>query len=487
MIYDKKTFWKSLFAIIATMALMKVSGGAGYALVLPIALAAFCKKKMDAVLFWVLVSMTMLMGNYILMPKDMIFMIASKVIILLFGVIMILSLTSHRKVMSVAPFGLMLAYLSFMILSSAVGWSPIISFLKLFLFGMMYIALMGVTNDLSLQSQSNMPVVRSMVLAVAAFVIVGSVLLIPFPSISQLTGEEYLDALRSGASVKSLFKGIVWHSQSLGPMVAFLGVFIFADWVLCVKRFSWMHAVLLGLCPLLLYKTSSRTAMGSALVGITLISLCLLKERGIGVRWRAKVKSMLFMIVVPAIVAVVAVPSLRNSITRFALKTSGQVEVKDFTIEEAMSTRQFLIDRAMYNFGKSPLVGNGFQVSSEMQYTKIKSLRDAVSAPIEKGVWVVAVLEEGGIIGMFLFVLFAFVASVKLFFSQSYMAFSLFLTFLAINMGEFTIFSASGVGGFLWTIIFVGAAFDALRLREDGWQDTRFVPPSLANYGKLSS
>ncbi len=467
MIYDKKTFWKSILAIVATMVLMTVSGGTGYVLVLPLALMAFFQKKADAVLFWIIVSMAILMGNHTLMPKNMVFMISSKLIFLMFGFIMLLSLATHRKVPSVSPFGLLIPYLMFMVIPSSFGWSPIISLLKLLLFWLVYVALIGVTNDVSLQSRSNMPIVRSMIMAVAAFVIVGSILLIPFPGISQMTGEEYMNAIKSGAGVKSLFKGITWHSQTLGPMVAFLAVFIFADWVLCVKRFSWLHAILLGLCPVLLYKTSSRTAMGSVLIGIAMIAMCMMKERGIGIRWRAKVKSAMFAVAGLAVIAIVVVPSLRDSITRFALKTAGDVQVQDFTVEDAMFTRQGLIDRGMYNFRQSPLIGNGFQVSYEMQYTKIKSLRDAVSAPVEKGVWIPAILEEGGVVGMFLFLVFVIGVSVKLYASKSYMAFSLFITLIIMNLGEFTFFSMSGVGGFLWTIIFIGAAFDTLRLRDN--------------------
>jgi len=82
-------------------------------------------------------------------------------------------------------------------------------------------------------------------------------------------------------------------------------------------------------------------------------------------------------------------------------------EHKDWTCtEEMMATRQGLIDRAMYNWRKKPLIGNGFQVSDEMQYEHRKGFADYLSAPIEKGVWISAVLEEGGVIGLSLFCFF---------------------------------------------------------------------------------
>ncbi len=467
MIYDKKTFWKSLLAIFITVGLMFATGGAGYVLVVPIMLFAFIQKKPESVLFWTAVSMTVMIGNYRLIPKDWAFMVAYRGVLVLFGVIMLVVLASHRKARSVAPFGLMIPFLGVMIISSGLGWSPLISFLKLFLFFVMYVAFMGVANQVVTQGKSKMAVVRSMILSMAAFLIVGSVVLIPFPGISQLSGEEYELMVKSGAVVKSLFKGITWHSQTLGPVVAFLTVFIFSDWVLCVRRFSWLHAILLGLCPVLLYLTSSRTAMGGAVMGMGFVTLGLMKEKGVGVRWRARVKSIMLLVVGAAMIAVIALPSLRNSATRFALKTTEEVEVSDFSVDQMMSSRQGLIDFAMWNFRRSPLIGNGFQVSYDMQYKKFRSWKDVLSAPIEKGVWTAAVLEEGGVIGMVFFLLFVIGASVKLYLSRSYMALSLLGTLIVLNFGEFTMFSMSGAGGFLWVLVFIGAAFDGLRLREE--------------------
>ena len=42
--------------------------------------------------------------------------------------------------------------------------------------------------------------------------------------------------------------------------------------------------------------------------------------------------------------------------------------------------------------------------------------------------------------------------------------------FWTSNMAEFTMFSMSGGGGFLWIFVFVGIAFDAARQRQDALQ-----------------
>ena len=62
------------------------------------------------------------------------------------------------------------------------------------------------------------------------FFILGSIVLIPFPAISQLSGAEYVEAMKRGGAL-SLFKGMTMHSQSLGPCVAVIFSVLFADFV----------------------------------------------------------------------------------------------------------------------------------------------------------------------------------------------------------------------------------------------------------------
>ncbi len=468
MIYDQKVFFKSLILICGTVALMKVSGGAGFALVVPLAFSAFFKRKSEEVLFWVAVTITMLMGNPYLMPKNQIFMLTQRGMMMVFGLLMILQIGSRTKSRCVAPFLLLLPYLGVSILSSAVGWSPIISFLKLFLFFVIYMAYFGVANEAALMSRANLPKIRGMLLAIISFLLVGSLLLVPFPGISQMSAEEYKYALLQGKELHSLFKGILNHSQALGPVVAVLSIFLFADLALAVRKWSSIHLLLLGTCPILLYKTSSRTAMGTAILGCLFVGYCVMRERGIGVRWRTKVKTVMFMLLAVCSVALVSVPSLCEKVSRFAMKwRSGSTSEQQFSFQAAIATRQGLMDSAMDNFKKSPIVGNGFQVSSSMKGMKAKSWKDYLSAPVEKGVWITAVLEETGIVGMVSLLGFLIVAGLQLLSRRCYVALSLLAAMFLVNMGEFCLFSMSYTGGFLWMLIFVASVFDALRLRDD--------------------
>ena len=165
-------------------------------------------------------------------------------------------------------------------------------------------------------------------------------------------------------------------------------------------------------------------------------------------------------------VAVATIPDARQGMVNYALKYSNDDHAK-FSTEEMMATRQGLIDRAMYNWRKKPLIGNGFQVSDEMQYEHRKGFADYLSAPIEKGVWISAVLEEGGIIGLSLFCFFWITAFFSLWAGRFYGTASLLLSLVIMNMAEFTIFSMSGIGGFIWCLVFMMAILEGWRVDSE--------------------
>ena len=173
---------------------------------------------------------------------------------------------------------------------------------------------------------------------------------------------------------------------------------------------------------------------------------------------------MLFSVV--GMFVVFMLPGVQDRVARFVLKTQS-VERGQLTTESVISSRRGLIDYAMYNFKKSPIVGNGFQVSESMIGLKINDGAHILSAPIEKGVWVTAILEEGGIIGWMIFVAFLIVCIVKSLKQGAYIGAScLFLSTLT-NLGEFTFFSMSYTGGFTWAMVFMGLAMDIRRIKDD--------------------
>lgn len=168
------------------------------------------------------------------------------------------------------------------------------------------------------------------------------------------------------------------------------------------------------------------------------------------------------MVILVGSIVTLILPSARERISQFALK-SQDVTSEDLSFGQIASSRLGKWEEGIANFKKSPFIGNGFQVSEDMQY--IRAGLTTLSAPVEKSVWVSAVLEETGILGFFVFLIFILSVFFKGNVNRCYIGNTAFLTFLVSNMGEFTLFSMSYTGGFQWAMVFVGYMFDATRQR----------------------
>lgn len=465
-VFDTREFKRSCIIFIVVMLLQKISSGAGFALLVPIILLSITQRKPEKQIFWILITVSMMMGNPNLMPRGPVFFISNRLVMGIFGVIGFLQLAGQRKSSLVTPLLGILFYLIYMIIPSQTGYAPIISNLKLFLFIVVFLAYFGAANMILNNRTINVHKLRAMMLAMASFFIIGSVLLIPFPSISQLSGEAYLEALKSGQNITSLFMGMTFHSQSLGPIVCVIFTFLFADLVFNVRKWNMLYILLFLLCPILIYKTSSRAGMASFILGVVFVGWCLMIDRKVGLRWRSKVMSKLWLIAILCLGAVFVVPSVRDSVVRFALKYNSEAKAGDFSLEEAMATRQYKMDESMEGFHQKPILGNGFQVAVHQQGFQAKSMLSLLSAPVEKGVWVTAILEEGGIIGMIIFLVFAVTCGLKLLARRAYTSLACFFVLIVSNMAEFTMFSMSAMGGVFWAFIFIGAAFDGVSQRK---------------------
>ncbi len=463
-VFDTKTFWKALFAFLAIMALQMVSRGEAYAVLVLFAFGAVFAQRATSIVFWLLVSETLIIGNAFFMPKGFFFFFAQRLLLLVAGLFALVQISRGRTNPMLSPFRGMMPYIVYMALVACMGWNPLISYLKIFLFSVVYLAYYCLTGLVAKSHSLNVRQIRGVILAIVSVLVFGSLALIPFPAISQLSAEEYEQAIRSGREVVSLFKGMTNQSQALGPTMAFIFTFVFVDLVVNIRKMNALYLAVLIVAPYLLYLSSSRAGMLTLLMGILVASFCVMKMRGIGMRWRGKVKAALFGIGVLMFIAVIALPGLRESVIKFAMKYDRSGE---FSSEGAMATRQGLIDRQLETFKKSPLFGNGFQVSEALQHRKVRTWMNLLSAPVEKGVWITAVLEEGGVCGFVLLVGFYIALGLTLLNRGAYTGLTMLCALLTSNMGEFTMFSMSGLGGFLWLLVFVGIMMDAARQRQD--------------------
>lgn len=463
--YDHKALIRYGFKVILMMAAFKVSGGLAAALAAFFAFGALIQRTPVGLMFWVLFLTVSSTGNLVIFGRTMISMLIVRVTLVLMTFLVAGKVFGSRSSRAMAPFWGILLYGIWECASSLQGYEPIVSYLKLLLFFCIFLAMYGVANEVNASSRVNARILRSAILAIVALMVLGSVALIPFPAIGQMRGEEAIEALKSGNAV-SLFCGMCSHSQALGPMMGILGTFIFADLVFSIKKWDKFYVALLLSCLIVCVKTSSRTGMGTLIAGMGMVTFLFMQSRGVGTRWKNRVVSMMSLLAILGAVAIVAVPSMRERVTQFALKTKADKETRtEVTVENMFSSRQGAIDSAMRGFKNKPLIGNGFQVSYEMQFEHRSGLLAYLAAPIEKGVWIYAILEEGGLIGFSLFTGWLLVLFPLLYKRHAYVMLATFFAFMMANVGEFCLFAMTYVGGFYWTLTFAAGTLDVQRMK----------------------
>lgn len=464
-LYDKKYLIRCLLWLGIVFGLMSVAGGVGFLIVIPMVLYCVLARRTEALLFWLLVAICAIIANPHIVIKDGGFGWMQRGLMLFLGCTMMINVMTYPIHGAVRPYAGMLFYILFMALSSMQGWNPKISYLKLILFSLIYFAYVGVSNQVGINPRISSRKIRSVMLSIAILFVLGSVVLVPFPGLSQLKAEDFASGRVDLSTVTSLFMGMTNHSQCLGPVVSTISVVILGDLLFSIRRFDLIYASLLVCCPYLVYLTSSRTGMGAYILGQLFVLWIFMNARGMGSRWKSKVTTIAISLLTLLLVIFACTPSMQERIARFATKSRVGADVQVST-ELVLSSRQVLIDSALYNFKKSPLLGNGFQVSEEMKNMKEKGFA-ILSAPIEKGVWITAVLEEGGIIGWLIFVTFLLACLMKSIKRRAYIGASCLFVCILTNLGEFTFFSMSYTGGFTWAMVFVGLALDLRKMSDE--------------------
>lgn len=462
-VYDKKAYIKYVLGLFAIMGALFATKSVAFCFLGPIMLMLGMRNPIN-LLYYLMMAIAMMMCNGHIVPKTFPFAVTQRLLMFAVAFLLSIQIFGRRKSAMITPFWGIMFFLIYMVIPSFLGWNWTISGLKLLLFTSVFLAYFGVANRIILHPQIRGAEVRSVFLAFATFFIVGSLMLIPFPSISLMNPFEL--SVEQLTRYISLFMGMTLHPQALGPIVTVLAISLFADLVFCVKRFNWLYVALLLISPYLVYKTGSRTAMGGLMAGLAVVVFIMINARGVASQWRARIIGLSFLIAIVGTVVVLSVPSFRQKAVEFIIKFDKNAHSSDVTFEKVTVTRKGTVDESLYNFRQSPAIGNGFQVSKAYAVHGKIPFRKLLSAPVEKGVWVTAVLEEGGVFGLIIFVGFAGSAILLLWKRKSYIALSTFITMLILNLGEMTMFSMTSTGGLVWSVIFISSMLDAQRLKQ---------------------
>lgn len=244
------------------------------------------------------------------------------------------------------------------------------------------------------------------------------------------------------------FQGIFNHPQVFGPVAALLVVILFS-------RIAWAHKqnylsyVLIFLLTVMVILSQARTA-GLAMILACLISSLIWFFSGRKISLTKSKKFFIsFGLAVTALIF--SYPLIMPYILSYIFKRDEASNL----INAAQASRGGLVENMLVNINSYPWGGIGFGIGSNM--STVELVKDStfglpLSAAIEKGVLPIAIVEElGFLLGLIviLWIIYLFVKTYK-----NYKIIPLFLIIILINLGEFTFFSAGGLG--LIFIIFLG-------------------------------
>lgn len=365
------------------------------------------------------------------------------------------------------PIGMIWLYLGVAALCSMGGYYPMISYLKIVNCAILFIGLQLGFRNID-KRPNDVMTMRKFMIVVTSFIVWGSIaLLVFYPSAAYLTSLRHViaeegvaaaeAALRESTGLK-LFAGMTNQSQCLAVVLPCSLAWLACDMFFIEKRLSPFHVwtILAGL-PLI-YLTRSRSALLSSVVGMILVYFYCLKKVNIRQHIRARLRSAMFLAMFFVTVAAGVMEVRNQSISRWLRKTEDlSVDTRGFG-EAFTSSRQGLIDESMKDFRRNPLLGSGFQVTEEMQYTFKHHDGLILSASIEKGVLPVMILGETGILGAVAFVVFLISFYATCVRKKYYCCATLHTIFLTTNMAEATYFSPGGSGGYIW-VLTVGGGF----------------------------
>lgn len=396
------------------------------------------------------------------------------------------------------PFIMIVPFMLAAIVSSVDGWAPMVSLMKIVNFSVFLLGLWFGTQNLQ-HRPKDLFVLRSFFLALAFLIVIGSLLLWPFPAISFATSLQY--ALREGGvelaeemyqymqeeGMRALFCGITNQSQALAPLSACAFAFTACDMLFVERKFRLPHVVLLIAAMPVLYMTRSRLALLTLAATMVIIVFYTTRQMQLRADVRARLGQgvVLFLVFTFALAVVSQIRS--GAMSEWIRKTADARDDKRSLTEALTSSRLGLIGESMKDFKRNPMIGMGFQVA---EYTRrqTRGRGFVISASIEKGVLPVMVLGETGVLGATFF--FLFLAS--FFYTCSrrkyYITITLFSVFLVTNLGEATFFSPGGGGGFLWMVCVVGGfALDTILIYrsnvETAWQQIAAAQQIMAQRG----
>ncbi|MFM7520058.1 MAG: hypothetical protein ACKO9B_06265 [Planctomycetota bacterium] len=282
------------------------------------------------------------------------------------------------------------------------------------------------------------------------------------------------------------FGGAFLHPNCHGSHAAMFVVALVMVFTFTRYQNRWIVWPLLAAWLLFMVWSKSRTSFVSTVLGM--LTLFPFLATSVRTKWirRVSISRPTAVVVgvgalVVLVIANIAVDNaIGDAVVAFINKSNrlsdtGELELN---VDSVLFSRIGKMEESMANFRENPMFGIGFQVMKSQFFIQNATL---FSAPAEKGFLPSAVLEEGGVVGAFFFVVF--IASLLLTFvvERNTPALVMFMTYMGSTMTEVTIFSPGGSGGFAWAMVAAAYVFG-----EMTWVKQQ-APAGAARHAVLSA
>lgn len=363
------------------------------------------------------------------------------------------------------PLAMMIPYLGCAVVSSMQGYFPEISYFKLLNFAVFLMGIWIGSRNLD-RSPLDLLTLRKFFFALSIFFIIGSLMLLPFPSICYFQNTRGLAAQFGAEAANAMFReqvsegvsyfsGVTNQSQCLGPLLALVLWWMIGDMMLVERRLRKFHAAVILIGLGLMYLTRSRASLFAFVIGGMVFVGHALGHISLPHAVKRRIKKIALVGMVALGLLIVVLQIRGGLMTKWVRKTNESGDNRSL-VEAVTESRQGLIEENLADFKNNNLLGCGFQVAYYHPYLYANHKGLILSAPIEKGLLPLMVLGETGVVGAVFFLIFlvSFYAGCGR--KKLYMTMTMFSVLLASNIGEADFFSPGGIGGAKWVLAAIG-------------------------------
>lgn len=252
------------------------------------------------------------------------------------------------------------------------------------------------------------------------------------------------------------FNGPFYHPNTLGPAAGLIVLYLLSYGVL--TRYTNRRLVMF-LIPVFLwfsFMSSSRTSILAIALAfiIAMMTMVFMHKAALKKMLRVLRLGMIVgaVLIFTALMAELAIPgSVVDPVLDFLIKSSDAQQ--QFSTEAILASRASKIEDMLVNIWENPWTGIGFGTSTDPGFVYRATL---LSAPVEKGNIVLAVVEETGAIGVVFFVVFLLAMGLYCIETGNIPGLMIFAGLFSLNLTEATMFAFGGPGGFFWIWVLAG-------------------------------